>query len=225
MKQFANNFAFKAFMGLLAFAVFTVPAFGLIYANASDSVFDKPGYNHSYGVRSTIGGDVIDGAAYFLSGYSDTLLFLNRIELSEKQELDYAELGKILNSAIGNMELMKKTYLSLNLKTESLPYDPVMIQKLKDFDYSEFQQVNGLNPVIFNKVKDYLNAGDMRGVYSKILADVEGILNFLYVIKAKVDIDVFPGISHLWRLNQSCSHTLLFGQYVAMVCGDITGRI
>jgi hypothetical protein len=229
MNKFAKNFVFKTVMGLLTLSVITVPAFGLVYGNNSDFIFDKPGYSNShsngYGMRSTIAGDVIDGAAYFFSGYSDTLLLLNRIELSEKQELDYAELDKILDSALGNMELMKKSYLSLNLKTEYLPYNPMMIQKLKDFNYLEFQQVNGLNPIIFDKVKDYLTAGDMRGVYSRILADIEGIISLLYLIKEKVHAGVFPGASHLWRLNQSCSDTLLFGQYVAMVCGYITGRV
>jgi len=212
-------------MGLLVFVFFTASAFALVYGNNSDFVFNKPGYSHGDGIRSTIGSDIIVGAAYFLSGYSDTLLFLNRIELSGKQELDYAELGKILDSAIGNMELMKQSYLNLIQKTGLLPYDTLMIEILKDFDYENFQQVYELNPVIFDKVKGYLSAGDMRGVYAKILADAEGIVNLLYVIKKTVDANIFPGISLLWQLNQSCSHTLLFGQYVAMVCGDVTGRI
>jgi hypothetical protein len=196
-----------------------------MWGNDSHSVYDPQENILSDGSTNAIRDDVIDGAAFFLKGYSDILLFLNKIELSEKQDLDYAELRPILDRAIGNMELVKTTYMDLIQKARSTPYNPGMIEKLKNFRFSSFWREKGLNPLIFRSVQSYLASGDVRGLHSKMLANIEGILDMLSGIKERIDVNVFPGISGLWKLNHSCSDILLFGQYVAMIFGDLLGRI
>jgi hypothetical protein len=74
-----------------------------------------------------------------------------------------------------------------------------------------------MHPAVFNPLREYLARGDVRGVFSKVLKDTEAILDQLYSIKEILEADKVPEIETTWKLNQTFSDYLLFGQYAAMV--------
>jgi hypothetical protein len=171
--------------------------------------------------KSTINNHVIEGCGYFLNAYSDILILLNRVELSDLQGIDYEELKKIVDNSVSNMNNARAAYSSLVEMAVSTPYIPGSIQKLKNFDYDGFQREHRLNGIIFKDVVSYLEKGEVRGIYYRLLVDIEKILNNLYTIKSVIDSETFPEISTLWKINQACSETILFGQYAAEIFYNI----
>lgn len=207
----------KVLLGVLVLCVFQMNAFSRIILNGSPEGFEGP-------EQPVIEGLVIEGAGYFLESQSDTLLLLNKIELSDLDGVDYAELQLLVNNALTNMENAKGKYTSLTQIADTTPYDQTVIDQLTAFDYYSFQQANDLNSVIFGEMETYLGSGDIRGLYHKILSDTQTIIDKLTVVKAGLDAGTIPVTSDLWRLNQSYSDTLFTGQYAAEVFYEITGK-
>ncbi|MDQ1353990.1 MAG: hypothetical protein QG657_4299, partial [Acidobacteriota bacterium] len=143
---------------------------------------------------------------------------------SDLNGVDYAELQQLVESALTNMVNAKAKYSSLTQIAETTAYEQTVIDLLTTFDYYSFQQTYGLNSVIFNQTATYLETGDIRGLYDKILSDTQAIIDKLTSIKSVIDAETLPETSYLWRLNQSYTDTLLVGQYAAEVFYDITGK-
>jgi hypothetical protein len=74
---------------------------------------------------------------------------------------------------------------------------------------------------IFIKVQGFLAKGDVTGAYITLKASKDAIIAQLYVIKATLDSNLFPDTNLLYRVNQAYSETMLFGQYVAQVFGNL----
>ena len=210
MSKQKEKLILKVFFGLFAFIIFNSHSFSYIMANRGDCAFggggEKGGSIKSY---------IIEGAGYFLNSYSDSLLFLNRIEMSEMNGIDYKELKGILYKAIENMENARDAYSNLKQTADNTPYNQAFINQLLYFDYAGFQKKRGLNNAIFKTVESYLRKGDVRGFFTLLLSRSEKILNQLYTIKEWVDTETYPLLSTLWRINQDYSITMLFGQYAA----------
>ena len=166
----------------------------------------------------------MEAAGNFLQSHSAFLLFLTRIELSELNGLDYSELRQIIGNTIGYMENARANYTDLVERADNATYDQGITKTLMNFDYQSFSEQKSLNKQIFSEVKSYLDSGDTRGIYYKILSDTQLILAQLTVIKSAVDSRMFPAMSDLWRVNQIYAETLLFGQYTAEIFYDITGK-
>lgn len=164
---------------------------------------------------------IVNGAGFFLNSYADTLLFLNRIELADTYGIDYNEIEGLVNAAIENMQRAKEAYSNLKQAAERTPYNPVMITKLRSFDYSEFQQANGFNPFVFERVGYYLGKGDVRGFYGHLLSASVDMLRRLDTIKSSIAAARLPEIENLWRINQVFSHTILFGQYGSSIFKNV----
>jgi hypothetical protein len=164
---------------------------------------------------------IVEGAGYFLESYSGMQAFLNRVEVSELKGINYNEIREILYKVIINMERARVEYFILKIKADHTPYKWDVIKKLLEFDFDGFQEKNGLLPSIFEKVEGFLRSGDVRGIYSDMLAGTEEILFQLYEIKESVDADQFPDISALWRINQDYSERVLFGQFSAQIFHEI----
>jgi hypothetical protein len=126
-------------------------------------------------------------------------------------------LQKNLNAAISYLEQSRTTYLQLKNHAAVIPYNQEVISKLLSFDYDSFQQENGLFPVIFEKVKGFLAAGNVTGIYNEFYSYTGYILDLLYLLKKDIDAGIFPDISTVWSVNQKYSEFKLFGQYVAQV--------
>lgn len=207
-----------------AMILFVTPTnvFSRYVQNGAGGVYDEG--NGTSGLQSgylsagnTIEASIIKGAGYYLDAYSDILVFLNRMELSDMQAMDYNESGQILDRALGNMMNALKTYEYLIKKAEATPYNQAVISRLMDFDYDGFMQMRGLNSVIFGKVEDYLKRGDITGMLRQTYTEFTVIFWGLKSVRDDLNSERLPEMPKIWRLNERCSQTLLFGQYSSRV--------
>ena len=208
MKQTTKKSILKVFLGIFVLFVFSMNPAAKIKSNYSENAFEEP-------ARTEIRLYVIEAAGCFLKSQAYMLLFLNKIELEEKNEIDYAELRQIINDAVVHMEMARAKYNDPTQLADNAPYDQPTIHVLMGFDYTSFQG---------NKVETYLSSGDVRGLYHRLLTDTQSILDQLTVIKSAVDAQVIPKNSDLWLVNKSYCETLLFGQYAAEIFYDIAGK-
>ena len=190
-----------------------------LFANQSGDAFADASEE-----KSVIESDIVEGASYFLRSYSDILLFLNEVEISEPEAADYNRMRSIISQAVENMDRAKATYTNLNNNAAAASYDQNVIDQLMLFDYDGFQWENNVNEVVFSEVKDILSQGDVRGIYSQLLSRLDVILNMLNTVKSMVDADTFPGLPDLWNLNQQTAETFLLGQYTAEVFYEIADK-
>jgi hypothetical protein len=65
------------------------------------------------------------------------------------------------------MELANETYYQILQVSNLLEYNPTVLEKLKYFDYADYQYANRLNPTIFKQVEQLLKPGDVRGCYQR----------------------------------------------------------
>ena len=208
----------RVLLGLAALVLFTLNGWTLVYLNGSIWTFEPQSIAPGDG---TLNEYVVEGAGYFLRANSDFMLFLDKAEMSELNGADFSGLQVNLDNAILNMENARNVYIQLKQKADITPYNPVVIDELARFNYDVFQKKQGLNASIFEQVRGYLENGEVREVYGKIISDTEDILAIANAIKTKIDSGEFPELSSLWNLGQACSHSLLFGQYVARVFYEI----
>lgn len=203
---------------VLMTALFTGQLLAFVYANHSCGAYD--GCEQPEGARAagpSMGVLIMDGAGYFLRSHSHMLMLLNKVELSELYGPDYPVMQTPVKDALENMQKAGETYKSLIAAAKETPYNPEVITKLMMFDYENFRETNGLNKDIFYRVKKYLVKGDVTGLYVLLKADMDDIIHGLQAVKAILDAGTLPGISLLWRLNQTYSESLLTGQYIAEV--------
>ncbi len=207
---------------LLVFLLFTLPVNlkALLFGNESDKAYlpPPPAPNGTASIRSiTLHQLIADGGSHFFksAGYIDQ--FFSLVEASEVTGPDYPGLQKNLNAAIFYLEQAGNTYLQLKNQAAVTPCNQEVISKLLNFGYDSFQQENGFFPVIFEKVKGFLAAGNVTGIYNEFYSYTGEILDLLYTLKKDIDAGIFPDISIAWSANQKYSEIKLFGQYVARV--------
>ena len=188
--------------------------------NGVGSGYDEGGKSGLTGANESstgIEGLVIAGAGYFLRSQSDFLLFLNKIELSDQEGVNYPELQTLLDSAAANLEKAGEKYGRLVKITYAAPYRQEVWEQLKAFDYDGLLAEKCLNAVIFKDMENYLKAGNLRGLHKRALSDTIKILAMLYRLKPMIDSGQFPVLEDLWRLNQAYTHAHLLGQYTSEV--------
>ena len=169
----------------------------------------------------TLGQLIIDGAGYFLQSNIEYQLFLKKVELSAPYSLNFPELQGIIDNAIENMELANATYFQMWQMSTNLEYDQTILEKLNLFNYYGYQKENNLNPIVFEKVEEYLKKGDIRGAYFWFYIKTGETLEKLGAIKISVDSNAFPELKQCWRLNQLIIECELFSQYVAEIFFEI----
>jgi hypothetical protein len=211
-----KNLFLKVSVVITVLLLFTNYSQTLWYANYSENAF-----NDETEGSGSVNNFVVDGAGYFLESYANTLLFMKEIEWSGKTALAYDELKNLVDKALGNMKTANGTYVNLKQAADAAPYNPAVIDALKQFDYNGFKEANSLNGDIFKEVKGYLVKGDIRGVYARILLDTGNIILLLERIRDQVDAGDFPVIGDVWNLNHVYSQSLLFGQYTSQVLSSI----
>jgi hypothetical protein len=205
-------------MVIAAVMMFTTKSFSLWYANGSENAYNGSGEG-LYTSTSTahIGQYIVEGAGYFLDSSSYMLQFMRKVELAGSRELNYPELSQILDSALVNMQQARDTYKLLKETAGITPYNPEVIEALKNFNYDMYCKTNWLNKEIFTGVKSYLINGRVTETYGKLLADMYTMIYLLKLIKKYIDNNLFPPVRTVRLLNQTYSTSLLFGQYVAGV--------
>lgn len=219
LEQTKKPFFIKTVVVVFFLAALYTNIFGLMFANDSENSVKPPG--NSGGGVSGLSSYVIEGAGSFFKSFADILQFSNEIEMAELEGLDYNELQALLNSAIVNLQDARQAYINLIMEADILPYNQEVIGKLLAFDYQGYQGKNNLNVSAFNAVIGFLKQGDVKGLYHKILADFEGMLQRLETVKEKTAANGFPEIPDLREVNQSYAACMLFGQYVAQVFSEI----
>jgi hypothetical protein len=191
-----------------------------VRVNGGDEGYDENG-GEGFVYGNSIKYYIVKGGGYYLSGYSDILKFLDRIELSDLNGLDYVELNQILDSAIDNMKNANNNYTLLIAKAEITPYNMTFIDKLMVFDYHGFESEHHLNGIVFDKVKKYLKKGDITGTFKTCRSDVLEIIETMEKIKGYTSSNRMPVLQDTWLLNELCSESLLFGQYAARVFAEV----
>lgn len=164
---------------------------------------------------------IIESTGNFLTAHSTYQAFLNRVEIAEFNGCNYNELRSILYNAIEKMEKAKAAYSNFKNVADKMPKNPDMIDKLIKFDYDHFRINHGLLEPIFVSVKALLSKGDINGLDTLALSNMDSIIIKLYEVKISVEKDQLPDISLLWRLNQDFATTHLFGQYVSEILKNI----
>jgi len=180
----------------------------------------------SEGITITVGSTsiesyVVTGATCFLNYNKDMMAYSSMVEQSDAAGLDYYECVQTLNSAITNIQGTISTYEALIKQAENTPYNNSVISKLAAFDYAGYLKANGLNSVIFSKVEGYLKRGDITGVFKYNLVQFKAIRDLLNKLKYSNDTSTIPDIPNIWKVNESTSETLVFGQYVARIFSAI----
>ena len=183
--------------------------------NGSGSGYDDPNTGSDL-TKNTASIDslITESASYYLQGNADIQTLLNRVELQDVKGIDYLEMQRLVNSALANITNARITYEKLVSKAEATPYNPVVIEKLKAFDYDSFMLENRLNETIFKKAAGYLGNGDITGAFRHVLAVVRYMEFLLTAVKTEMD---FNRLEIYWQLNELCAETTLFGSFIARV--------
>lgn len=160
---------------------------------------------------------IIEAAGRYIKSNSDYQLILREIELSGPNGPNFAVLQELVNNAAENMRMANSSYGQIQQTSEGLDYDPVVLEKLCQFDYPGYQAANNAVPAIFEKVANYLKNGDVKGTYRQAYTASAEILQALESLKSSIDKNKLPKLNDCWRLNQLYLETELFGQYVSEV--------
>jgi hypothetical protein len=185
----------------------TINLSGLFVANESENAYTD---------NEIIERLIIDGAGYFLKSHSDFIYFLQKIEIGEK-EFDYLELNSVLRSALDNLEKANAAYNELYNEAKFKSYNYVIIDKLLNFDYTNYREKIKTIPSIYGRVQSYLSGGDVTGLYLEICTNTSDILTLLYEIKKDIEAKNTSEKTKLWRVTQKYMQVFLFGQYTAEI--------
>ena len=164
---------------------------------------------------------IVEGAGYVLDAYSGVGAFLRQLEMSGLYSADTTEMKNTLFKIIEDLENARDIYFIINYIAAITPYNEVVIERLKSFNYDDLEKDEGLLAPVFDRVESYLKNGNVRGVFSKIVKDINVLLYQLYFIKKTIDTDTLPDIKSAWKLNQTFMETLLFGQYFSRVIYEV----
>jgi hypothetical protein len=211
-------FSLKIFVLIIIIAVAQSNAFPIIYCNGAGGGYDEGSGDESLGCGgSLIENYIIAGAGYYLEAYSSILSFFNRVELAGENTRDFYQWQLILYKAITRVNQAAAAYDLLIREAETTQYNETVLLKLKNFDYARFRVEFGLKIEIFQEVESYLKAGNITGVFKRIRASLKEIHYRLETLYAEVTQNKMPALVSLWDLNELCSSTLLFGQYLSRV--------
>ena len=192
-------------------------SFSYVHLNGSGGGYgDSPIDGKSIGVNE-IEGYVIDGAGYYLEAKCSIEAILNRVEYKDVKGIDYDELSLLAGNALVKIQAAAAAYEQLIDVAEKTPYNQVVIDRLKSFDYEGFMELNNLNPMIFKEAARYLSGGDITGIYKHTYREVKAIEALLLTVKESVSMRTLPGIPVFRQLNEQCCRTSLFGSYCARV--------
>ena len=230
MNRQIKQLTLTIFVGLLILFTTSVVSYAVIWGNYSECGYEgeceDPEANSIgvYVVGSvetekgiSIRKLIVESAGHLLNSYSGMLTLLNRIEMSELNGPNLAEIRELTYRVIEDMEKANSTIQLLKTTADQTPYHQPVIQRLLTFNFDGLQMERGLNAVIFAEVKAYLSQGDIRGLYALFLDNSEEILDRLYTLKASVDANKLPDIHSLWRINQDYMSLILLGQHTSEV--------
>jgi len=164
---------------------------------------------------------IMAAGTYYLESSTQVQTLLKLVEQQDIQGVNYTEMQSVVNRALNYMQMAKDTYEQLIRKAEATPYNATFLAKLRDFDYKSFMGKNGLNPVLFDLVRLYLQNGDITGMFKRTYAEVTDMIDILYKIRESVSQYHMPDISLFRQLNEKQALSSIFGSYAARVFQNI----
>jgi hypothetical protein len=211
-------FSLKIFVLIIIVVLAQSNAFPIIMCNGAGGGYGAPSGGEGLVCDSSSSENYIKiGAGHYLEAYSSILSFFNRVELAGENNRDFYQWQLILYKAITQVNQAEAAYDLLIQEAEATPYNETVLLKLKNFDYARFRVAFGLKIEVFQEVETYLKSGDITGVFKRIRASFKEIHSRLETLYAEVTQNKMPALVSLWDLNELCSSTLLFGQYVSRV--------
>ncbi len=239
MKQ--NTFVMKACLVAVLIAGLSMPAFSSLVCNGTGRSLCDGDTNVTLmspcdEAASTLNNEQLQGSrgvsiealiqeagGAYIDGTADYLKVLHKVEMANLKGLDYSEMLSLAQKAQEKISRAAALYGVLVSVSESMPYNPAIQEKLRNFQYGEYAENNSLNPVVFKEVESFLVRGDVKGIYSKLYFAIMEIEGRLYHICSTLAGNKLPSIQDLWKANEHLCGNLVFGQYVARVFHKITG--
>lgn len=161
------------------------------------------------------------GGGYYLEAASIIQKLLYFVELQDTRGIDYTALKKVVANADNNMKKATKIFKKLVKKAEVTPYNEIVIQRLRDFDYETFKQEKGLNGTVFEMVAEKLRNGDVTAILKHTYADFTKIVGMLEEIKKNLAKNRLPGTLFFLELNETLAISSLFGSFTARIFAEI----
>ena len=218
MKQSSKHPLFTVSIVCIILLLSSNNLFSYISCNGSGSGYEAPPGGKGVGFQNEIESIIIEGSGYYLQGNSYIQTLLNRIELQDINGIDYPGIQELIKKALENITNARLIYEKLVNKAEATPYNQVVIEKLKSFDYETFRQDKRLNDVVFKKLEGYLSVGDITGTFRHVLFVIKEIEKLLISIQTGMD---FSRIEPFWKINEMCAELSLFGSYTARIFQSI----
>lgn len=224
--KMSKKFRLQCISLIILMVAISINVFSMIYANNGDCAFKSGCDEGGEGGESTfylpssggiMGMYIVEGAGYLLDARAGVSTFMSKFETTELTGADFVGMRDTLSKVIEKMEMANANFAFINYIAATSQYRESVIERLKTFDYDDFQKRWGLYPTVFDRVKGFLAVGDVRGVFSEISTDIGLLLERLYTLKAVLNADQFPSVQSVWQFNQAFSENIFFGQYMAMV--------
>jgi len=215
---------------IVTLSLISVLSFGRFYANWPCLLYDgqcptdDPNLSSIQSVSPSLGQLSIEAAGFFLQSNSDYQAFLKKIELAEIYNVNDSDLTELINSAIENMEMANSIYYQVWQISKTLERNPVVLQKLIQFDYALILEEKRFIPSIFIEVESFLKTGNMPGAFEVIYNDTGEILKGMKSLKTFFETN-FIDIPKCWEVNQLFLKSQLFGQYISQVFYEIKKSI
>jgi hypothetical protein len=196
---------------LIVFILFfaNIVVYGVICGNDICDGFPEP-------EAGNIESSVTEGASLFFQGMADLMNLLDEGERGASNEL-FPNSANLIDSAIGKFKMAKEKYVRAANMGKSVEKTRCNFTYLKNFDYSQFAEENGLIDEIVMDVKKYLANGDAVGFYLRIADDLGNLITQLNTLKEKLNSRPAFYRNDYWQLLRQASRLMLFGNYGTMV--------
>ncbi len=163
----------------------------------------------------------IEGTSSFLKSNADVFLLLNEVEIGYPNNLNFSYALSLTESAISKLEQARARYQEIISLTQDSSYADDRVERLRQFNYTQFARDNNLNGEVMKGLQKYLVKGDIVGLYAKNIANMNNILRLLGEIKTQLNEGTPPPISSFWSLLQHYSDAILLGNYATIVFNHI----
>lgn len=190
-----------------------VPKIGAFFwCNDIASPFDE-------GKSSTIENLVIEGSSLYFKANAEIMNLYAEAEIPPNVEYNDSKSLALVQLALGYLKESESKYLQAIQVGTAVGYVESKIDLLKAFNYDRFAVESGLNETVKNRVKGFLENGDVIGYYKEIVDELDGMMDILTDMEKGLQNRVKPSLPVFWNLLQKLSELTLFGNY-----GTIMGQ-
>jgi len=188
----------------------------IVYLNAVIA-FNDPYSPFKNGSSVQVGDMIAESASELLQSASEAFLFLNEVEIAEKNGLNVGAALQRVDLASARVEQALNLFKDIIIVGSAAGYDVNRIRKLKNFSYDQFAKDNGLSRETMRQVSIYLGRGNILGFYRCHVRNLQGVLNTLNRIKTDLLAGKRSENKMLWSLLQQYNNTIMLGNYASLV--------